>query len=294
MKPGEMCIDIKEIFSVKRTGEAKYRSALRGDQLRKDVDYHNTFSSTVSADAIKLFFSLACQLNKQVKSGDVKCAYLQGKQRIPIYAFLPSYIDIIDLSWEELLVIRKHLLSLMHKDGLSAIKNLSRKKRRTASRVLKLKASVYGASDAGNEWGLLLIHILTVKMGMKRSSVDGCVYYLTRGEFVTPKNGGDSVWTSEYLIVLTWTDDCPYFGTPKLEVWFRAEMEKHLPMVWTDVCTDFISIQIKQDLSLGTCALTQPKYWVAAGVRFAEYLQEPMNIRIPLPQGCKLEPATSE
>ena len=43
MKPGEMCVDIKEIFSVKRTGECKYRGALRGDQLRKDVDYHNTF-----------------------------------------------------------------------------------------------------------------------------------------------------------------------------------------------------------------------------------------------------------
>jgi len=294
MKPGEMCVDIKEIFSIKRTGDCKYRGALRGDQLRKNVDYHNTFSGTVSADAIKMFFSLATQLNKQVRSGDVTCAYLQGKQRIPIYAFLPSYVDIIDMSWEELMELRKELLELMKKEGKSAIKNLSRKKRKTASRVLKLKASVYGTPDAGNEWALLLIYILTEKIGMKRSSVDGCVYYLTRGKYITPKNGGDSIWTSEYLLVLTWTDDLPYFGTPEMEVWFRAEVDKHLPMVWQDICDDFISIQVKQNLTLGTCALTQPKYWVTAGVRFAEWLHEPMNIRIPLPQGCAMIAATAE
>ena len=294
MKPGEMCIDIKEIFSVKRDGTPKYRSALRGDQLRKDVDYHTTFSGTVSADCIRMFFSLACQLGKQVRSGDVKCAYLQGKQRIPIYAFLPSYIDIIDLSWEELMVIRKDLLKLVENEGASALKNLGRKKRRQASRVLRLMSSVYGSPDAGNEWGLLLTHIFTVKMGLQRSSVDGCLYFLSRGQLVEPEGRGDSVWKSEYLVVMTWTDDIPYFGTPELEVWFKSECDKHLPMVWKDVCDDFISIEVKQDLERGTCELTQEKYWKGPQVRFGQYLAPPWRVRTPVPEGTVMVAATPE
>ena len=294
MKPGEICIDVKEIFSVKRDGTPKYRSALRGDQLRKDVDYHATFSGTISADGIRMFFSLACQLGKVVRSGDVRQAYLQGKQRIPIFAFLPSYIDIIDLSWEELMTIRKDLLKLVANEGTSALKNLNRKKRRESSKVLKLLGSVYGAPDAGNEWGLLLIHILTVKMGMQRSSVDGCLYWLTRGEYVTPVGGGDSVWTHEYLICLTWTDDIPYFGTPELEVWFKTEVSKHLPMVWKDVCDEFVSIEVKQDLVRGTTELKQEKYWAGPQVRFGQYLNPPFNVRIPIPEGTVMVAATPE
>ena len=65
-------------------------------------------------------------------------------------------------------------------------------------------------------------------------------------------------------------------------------------MVWKGKCSDFISIMVKQDLALGTCELTQSKYWIGAGVRFAQWLSHPMNLRIPLPQGCVLLPATPE
>ena len=43
--------------------------------------------------------------------------------------------------------------------------------------IWELKKSVYGVPDAGNEWSLERDHILIKKMGMKRSSVDQCLYW---------------------------------------------------------------------------------------------------------------------
>lgn len=294
MEEGSMCVDILEIFSKKRTGIEKFRACLRGDQLRKDIDYKTTFSATVTADSIRIFFSLATQLGKQVHGGDVRCAYLQSKQRIPIYAFLPSYIDLVDLSWEELGEIRKGLLSILEQGGPRAIREYVRTKRRGSRRVLRLLSSVYGTPDAGNAWGLLLISILTERMGFRRSCVDGCLYFKTNSVYEEKTNTRDAQWVTEYIIVLTWTDDMPYFGTPSMVEWYESEIQKHVPMEFTPVCTDFIGIEVHQDLVKGVTTLTQAKYWVAAGERFKEYLTFPNRVRIPLPEGTVMVPATPQ
>lgn len=303
MLPNSSCVDILEIFTVKRTGTCKFRSCLMGNQLRKDVDYKNTFSATVTADNIRFFFSLATQLNHQVHGADVRCAYLQGRQRIPIYAFMPVYFSLSDMSWEALGELRKKLLRLVETKGKAGIKQLAKQKRRSSNQVIELLASVYGTPDAGNAWGLLLIDILTKRMGFKRSQVDGCLYFKTNKVYHQAANDVDSVWVTEYIVVLTWTDDMPYFGTKDMVEWYKAELPKHCPIEWTEVCRDFIGIEVHQDLVRGVTELTQSKYWywVAVKERFMEYLNPSSGCRIklPLPEGTELGkgamvPATPE
>jgi hypothetical protein len=294
MLPGSKCVDIHEIYSIKRDGTHKFRPVLMGNQLRKDIDYKATFSGTVTADSIRFFFSLATSMNKQVHGGDVKCAYLNARQRIPIYAYLPSYWDLVDLTWEKLGEIRRTLRKLIHSEGTGAFRRLVKSKRRSSRRVIRLLASVYGTPDAGNAWGLLLIHVMTVKLGFTRSSVDGCIYFKTNKVLVPKENDVDTRWTTEYIVVLTWTDDMPYFGTSSMIEEYEREIVKHLPMVFKRECTDFISIEIKQDLVRGVTELTQAKYWLGAAVRYKEYLALPNRVRSSLPEGTKLVPATAE
>jgi hypothetical protein len=295
MIPNSSCVDILEIFTVKRSGVCKFRSCLMGNQLRKDIDYKNTFSATVTADNIRFFFSLATQLGHQVHGADVRCAYLQGKQRIPIYAFMPVYFGLSDMSWEALAELRKKLEKVVATGGVKKIRELARTKRRSSNQVIELLASVYGTPDAGNAWGLLLIDILTKRMGFKRSQVDGCLYFKTNKRYHQAQNDVDSVWVTEYIVVLTWTDDMPYFGTKEMVEWYRAELPKHCPIEWTEVCVDFIGIEIHQDLELGVTALTQAKYWVLVKERFKEYLSlSGSRVRIPLPEGTVSVPATRE
>jgi hypothetical protein len=294
MEEGAMCVDILEIFNIKRDGTFKFRSALRGDQLRKDIDYKTTFSGTVTADSIRFFFSLATQLSKQVHGGDVKCAYLQGRQRIPIYAYLPSYVDLVSLSWEDLAEVRRELCRVFEQGGKKAIRQITNRKRRDSRRVMRLLASVYGTPDAGNEWALLLAHILTHKMGFKRSCIDGCIYFKTNEVYVEKTNNKDSRWVTEYIMVIVWTDDMPYFGTDSMVEWYQRELPKHVPIVFTDICKDFIGIEIHQDLVRGVTELTQSNYWVGARERFKQYLTFPNRVRIPLPEGTIMQPPTQQ
>ena len=69
---------------------------------------------------------------------------MQAEQREPLYAFLPSYIDLVDLSWEQLSDVRRELLALRDREGISAVRKLARQKRRHAPRVMKLLKSVSG------------------------------------------------------------------------------------------------------------------------------------------------------
>ena len=135
---------MKEIFSVKREGTPKYRSAPSGDQLRKDVDYHATFSGTVSADCIRMFFSLACQLGKGCKVGsyersvlikDTESSWIRVSTQL--YRYYQSILGRTHVA------IRKTLLRLVAREGTSALRNLNRKMRGESSKVPKLLGSVF-------------------------------------------------------------------------------------------------------------------------------------------------------
>ncbi len=75
-----------------------------------------------------------------------------------------------------------------------------------------------------------------------------------------------------YLIVITWVDDCRYFGTDDLVAEYEKNVQKHCKCVLEGESKEFVSIEINHDVAGRTLELTQTEYWTKAVVRFAEFL----------------------
>jgi hypothetical protein len=282
-----------------------------GNLLTPNKDYYQTFSGTVTADTIRFFFSLATAMRQTVYQADARNAYLQSdEQQIPIYCYKPTYWDYVHMTIEELMKVRVQMLKLYEAGGLSAVKNLA-KTANTSDNILLLTKPLYGIPSAGHSWATTLIRKLTgPELQMKRSCVDGCCYYKTNNALKTesgpyknnlyrkvPDKQGiannvnlasairqphrlDAVWATEYVMMLTWTDDFPYFGTTKMRKWFEVEIAKLMKLEFLGECKDFVSIQIKQHED-GCKELYHSDYWLALKVKYKEQLGT-RNINIPM------------
>ncbi len=91
-----------------------------GNMLKKGRNYGETFSSTISGDELRWFFSLAVTMT----------GYLQSEQRIPIYAYLPSHHGFAELSFEELGTLRLHLMEALKEQGVQGIKEFTKQMKR--------------------------------------------------------------------------------------------------------------------------------------------------------------------
>ncbi len=78
---------------------------------------------------------------------------MQTKQRIKIYAYLPSHHGFSDMEFEDLAEFRKQLLEIKKNKGMKGIKDFSRQIKKDRKwkpeTVLELKSSTYGIPDAG-------------------------------------------------------------------------------------------------------------------------------------------------
>ena len=102
--------------------------------------------------------------------------------------------------------------------------------------------------------------------GLVQTEMDPCVYY----KIVKDKEG----LVTGYLIVITWVDDCRYFGTDDLILEYELNVQKHCKCVLEGESKEFVSIEINHDVAGRTLELTQKEYWVKAVARFAEFLPE--------------------
>jgi hypothetical protein len=122
-------------------------------QERKGLWRDLTFSSTISGDGLRWFFSLTVTCGKEVKGWDATTGYLQSKQRVPIYAYLPSHHGFAELSFEALGTLRLHRMTVLKEQCMQGIQELSKQMKRDRrdrpKTVLKLNKSVYGIPDAG-------------------------------------------------------------------------------------------------------------------------------------------------
>ncbi len=101
-----------------------------GNMLKKGRDYGETFSSTISGDGIRWFFSLAVTCGKVVRGWDATTGYLQSEQRVPIYAYLPSHHGFAELEFEELGTLRLHLMQVLKEQGGQRIRDLAKQMKR--------------------------------------------------------------------------------------------------------------------------------------------------------------------
>ena len=269
MVQGATIIPLGELFTRKRCGKYKFRQIAMGNMLKKGRDYGETFSSTISGDGIRWFFSLAVSCGKVVKGWDATTGYLQSEQRVPIYAYLPSHHGFADLEFEELGTLRLHLMQVLKEQGGQGIRDLAKQMKRDRrdrpKTVLKLNKSVYGIPDAGQAFSMFIQGLHKQKCGLLQSEMDPCIFYkITQDEKRNTVKG--------YLIAITWVDDCRYFGTADLVAEYEKVLLENCKCTLEGVAKEFVSIQIRHDMEARTLELTQEDYWVKAVERFKEFL----------------------
>ena len=281
MEVGASVIPLGELFTIKRSGKYKFRQYAMGNLLKEGRDYGETFSSTVSGDGLRWFCSLASTCGKEIRGWDATTGYLQTEQRIPVYAYLPSHHGFSCLSFEELATLRANLIKILKNDGIKGIRNFSRdmrKERRFRPKtVLKLNKSVYGIPDAGQSFSMFMQALHLKKGGMVQSEMDPCIFYKILQDC-------ENKVVTDFLVVITWVDDCRYFGTSKMVREYEEVITKNCKCTLEGVCTEFVSIQIHHDLQRQTLELTQETYWEKAVERFKMFLKDgkPKERRVPL------------
>ena len=271
MERGASIIPLGELYTIKRNGQHKFRQYAMGNLLKAGKDYGDTFSSTVSGDGLRWFCSLAAACNKRIRGWDATTGYLQTKQRIKIYAYLPSHHGYSDMEFEELAEFRKQLLKIKKDKGMKGVKDFSRnmkKERRWKPKtVLELKSSTYGIPDAGQAFAMFMQGLHIKKCGLTQCEVDPAIYYKIEEQ---PDNNKGLV-VKDYLIAITWVDDVRYFGTERFVKEYEGNVEKNCKCTMEGDSKEFVSIEIKQDLKHKTVELTQSQYWEKAVERFKEF-----------------------
>ena len=285
MAQGASIIPLGELYTIKRTGQHKFRQYAMGNLLKAGKDYGDTFSSTVSGDGLRWFCALAAACNKRIKGWDATTGYLQTKQRIKVYAYLPSHHGYSDLEFEDLAEFRKQLLKIVEEKGVKGVKEFSRqlkKERRwKPETVLELKSSTYGIPDAGQAFAMFMQGMHIKQCGLTQCEVDPAIYFrIEEGEAPTK----DERKVKNFLIAITWVDDVRYFGSEKFVQEYEEAIKKNCKCTMEGESNEFVSIEIKQDLINKTLELTQSSYWEKAVERFAEFLPKEgaKGRRVPL------------
>jgi hypothetical protein len=256
MARGASIIPLGELSSVKRNGKKKFRQYAMGNLLKEGKDFGETFSSTVSGDGLRWFCSLAVTCSKTIKGWDAQTGYLQCEQRIPVYAYLPSHHGFSDLPFEQLGPLRLQLMGILKDEGLQGVKKFARSIRKDRRdkpvEVLRLDKSIYGIPDAGQSFSMYMTGLHVKHCGLVQSEMDPCVFY----KIVDDKKGE----VAGYLIVITWVDDCRYFGTEEMVAEYERNVEKHCKCVFEGESKEFVSIEIAHDVVGGVIELTQNEY----------------------------------
>ena len=271
---GASVIPLGELFTIKRNGKYKFRQIALGNMLKEGKDYGETFASTISGDGLRWFCSLAVTCGMPVKGWDATTGYLQTKQRVPVYAYLPSHYGYSDLEYEALAKFRAKLIDVLKSDGIQGIKAFSRKMRNERrirpDKVLEIKRSVYGIPDAGQAFSMFMQSLHIKKCGMVQSDIDPCIYYKIM------ENAGDeaSNAVTAFLVVISWVDDCRYFGTPELVAEYENLITSNCKCTMEGISKEFVSIQMNHDLDKKTFELTQEEYWEKGVTRFKDFMGE--------------------
>ena len=144
-------------------------------------------------------------------------------------------------------------------------KQMKRDRRDRPKTVLKLNKSVYGIPDAGQAFSMFIQGLHKQKCGLMQSEMDPCIFYKVIKDEKT-----DLV--QDFIVVITWVDDCRYFGTAALVEEHERVLTENCKCTLEGVAKEFVSIQIKHDLNAKTLELTQEDYWVKAVERFKAFL----------------------
>jgi hypothetical protein len=189
------------------------------------------------------------------------------------------------MEYETLAEFRKQLLKIKENKGMKGIKEFSRqlkKERRWKPEfVLELNRSVYGIPDAGQAFAMFMQGMHIKKCKLTQCEVDPAIYFrIDEGS----SSGEKEKKVKDFIIVITWVDDVRYFGSERFVKEYEEAVKENCKCTMEGDSNEFVSIEIKQDLTNKTVELTQNKYWEKAVERFADFLPkgEIKHRRVPL------------
>ena len=111
--------------------------------------------------------------------------------------------------------------------------------------VLEIKRSVYGIPDDGQAFSMFMQSLHIKKCGMVHSDI---IYYKIMENYDPESN---NVVTG-FLLVITWVDDCRYFGTTVLVEEYEKAITDNCKCTMEGVSNVFVSIQLDQDINTHT------------------------------------------
>jgi hypothetical protein len=233
---------------------------------------------------------------------DATTGYLQTQQRVRVYAYLPSHFGYLELSFEALAPFRLQLKNMEKEGGIESVRNFARRiekdRREKPKTVLQLNKSVYGIPDAGQSFSMFMQGLYLKHCGMVQSEMDPCIFYKIPCIFYKVMEDEDGLVKS-YLVVISWVDDCRYFGTEDLVRKYEHDIVSHCKCTLEGEAKEFVSIEINSNIKEGFLELKQEEYWIKAVDRFKEFLPAtgPKSRMVPLsPADEKLlvEPSVEE
>jgi hypothetical protein len=84
MERGATLIPLGELFTRKRNGKFKFRQIAMGNMLKPGRDYGETFSTTISGDGLRWFFSLASTCGKKIYGWDATTGIASRTEGSPL------------------------------------------------------------------------------------------------------------------------------------------------------------------------------------------------------------------
>ena len=253
MPAGSNLMNCHMVFTVKRLSDGsiekfKCRLVANGNTQRHGVDFDRIFSTVVKISTIRVVLAIAAAYDYNLTSVDVKQAYLQATLSEDLYMRMPPGLPSYD------------------KDG-----------RRL---VVKLRKSLYGLRQAGREWGQLLTSFL-VSYGFRQSSIDVCLYTLTRGD--------------RFIWLLVWVDDCVIVDNDmSLRASFVAALNTRFPLTDSGELEWILGVKVTRDRPARRLVLSQALYVTDLLKRFS-HVHENVSKSYTSPVGdkCTLAPEQS-
>ncbi|MBW0478945.1 hypothetical protein O181_018660 [Austropuccinia psidii MF-1] len=142
--PHESILGTKWVFT-KKPERFKARLVARGFRQIHGINYDETFAPTPTFNFLRLLFSTACLNNWNVRTFDVKVAFLHSLIDKPVYVWPPMGINVPKF------------------------------------KVLKLNKALYGTKQASRCWWMHLKNILQT-IGFESNGKDPSTYTLNRGD----------------------------------------------------------------------------------------------------------------
>ena len=263
LPPGSNIMNCHYVFTIKRRHDGsiekfKARLVADGNSQKHGIDFDRVFATVVKTLTIRLILILAAARGYNLSSIDITQAYLQASLNEDLYMRVPPGIHVGP-----------------DEQDLRGF-------------VCKLKRSLYGLKQAGREWATLFAKFL-MDWGMKRSTIDVCLYVYCAGAIV--------LWVAIYV------DDALIADNDSAtRDRFVADLSKRFPTEDKGALKWILNVEIARDRARRVLTMSQElyiqdllaKFSDDADGAFTRHFDSPLDENVDLSPDCDSPEVTPE